>query len=121
MGGNIRKKATVKAPGKSARKTAKKTRSVKAVTPKAFRTDAPMRPDRLTTGPRRDLKLPVTAPTDVPVVMLEWPGDPSIMSRAFDTGADDFLRKPFSPVEMVARAKRLLVKPSDRKTERGAA
>ena len=67
MGGNIRKKATVKAPGKSARKTAKKTRSVKAVTPKAFRTDAPMRPDRLTTGPRRDLKLPVTAPTDAPV------------------------------------------------------
>ena len=67
MGGNIQKKSTAKTSRKSPRKPAKKARTVAAVTPKAFRTDAPMRPDRLTTGRRRDLKLPVAAATDAPI------------------------------------------------------
>jgi CheY-like chemotaxis protein len=50
----------------------------------------------------------------VPVMMTAWPGEASDMSRAFETGADDFLRKPFSPAEMIARLKRLLSKPGPR-------
>ncbi len=50
----------------------------------------------------------------VPVMMTAWPGDASDMSRAFETGADDFLRKPFSPAEMIARLKRLLSKSGPR-------
>lgn len=48
----------------------------------------------------------------LPVMMLEWPGDPSMMPRAFEIGADDFLRKPFSPVELIARLKRMLSRDS---------
>ncbi len=44
----------------------------------------------------------------MPLVMMEWPGDPTAMSRSFDAGADDFIRKPFSPAELVARLGRLL-------------
>ncbi len=44
----------------------------------------------------------------VPILITSWPGNESDLVRAFHTGADDFLRKPFSPEEMVARSRRLL-------------
>ncbi len=46
--------------------------------------------------------------SDVPILITSWPGNESDLVRAFDAGADDFLRKPFSPAEMVARSRRLL-------------
>ena len=51
---------------------------------------------------------------DLPILMMEWPGDFSELTRAFELGADDFLRKPFSPVELVARLGRLVVRRSIR-------
>ncbi|MBT8402087.1 MAG: response regulator [Rhodothermia bacterium] len=46
--------------------------------------------------------------SEVPILITSWPGNESDLVRAFDAGADDFLRKPFSPAEMVARSRRLL-------------
>ena len=44
----------------------------------------------------------------VPVLMLTARGAPSDEARALDTGADDFLTKPFSYVVLVARLRALL-------------
>ena len=44
----------------------------------------------------------------LPVIMLTSMGRESDIVRAFDLGADDYVLKPFSPVELLARIHRLL-------------
>lgn len=51
-------------------------------------------------------KLPGYAKT--PVMMLSSLGGERDISRAFESGANDYLVKPFSPVEMQARIRRLI-------------
>ena len=48
------------------------------------------------------------ATSDLPIVMLTARGDEDDRIRGLDTGADDYVTKPFSPKELVARAKALL-------------
>jgi len=50
--------------------------------------------------------LPTTA--TIPVVMLTAMGSERDILRGFDLGANDYITKPFSPVEVMARVKRLL-------------
>ena len=40
---------------------------------------------------------------DVPVIFVSAYGQEDIVAKAFDMGADDYIVKPFSPVELVAR------------------
>src|SRR5205085_9556664 len=50
-----------------------------------------------------------SAPTaKLPVIMLTARGDEDDRVRGLETGADDFVAKPFSPKELVARANALL-------------
>jgi diguanylate cyclase (GGDEF)-like protein len=44
----------------------------------------------------------------VPIVMLTSMGQEADVVRGFSLGADDYVLKPFSPVELAARARRLL-------------
>jgi DNA-binding response OmpR family regulator len=44
----------------------------------------------------------------VPIMMLTARGEEQDLVRALDLGADDYLTKPFSPRELLARAKALL-------------
>jgi DNA-binding response OmpR family regulator len=53
---------------------------------------------------------------DIPVVMLTARGDEVDKILGLELGADDYLTKPFSPRELVARVKAVL-----RRSERGAA
>lgn len=48
----------------------------------------------------------------VPVMMLTAMGDENYIVRAFELGADDYVLKPFSMREVVARVRRLLRRPS---------
>jgi two-component system, OmpR family, response regulator len=45
---------------------------------------------------------------DIPVLMLTAMGESSQKLRGFQLGADDYLVKPFDPLELVARVKALL-------------
>jgi two-component system OmpR family response regulator/two-component system alkaline phosphatase synthesis response regulator PhoP len=45
---------------------------------------------------------------DVPIVMLTSMGSEADVVRGFRLGADDYMLKPFSPTELVARLRRLL-------------
>lgn len=45
--------------------------------------------------------------TDVPIVMLTSMGSEGDVVRAFQLGADDYILKPFSPAELIARIRRL--------------
>ena len=47
---------------------------------------------------------------DVPVISLSVYGQEEIIARAFENGADDYVVKPFSPMELVARIKAALRK-----------
>lgn len=47
---------------------------------------------------------------DVPVVMLTSLGHESQVVRALDLGANDYIHKPFSPSELVARVRRLVTR-----------
>lgn len=50
-----------------------------------------------------------SAPTSkLPIIMLTARGDEDDRVRGLETGADDFVAKPFSPKELVARANALL-------------
>ena len=49
---------------------------------------------------------------DLPVIVLSERGDDNNVARAFEIGADDYLVKPFSPTELVARIKSSLRKQS---------
>jgi two-component system KDP operon response regulator KdpE len=46
--------------------------------------------------------------SDVPVVMLTARGDELDKVRGFEMGADDYVTKPFSPLELLARIKAIL-------------
>ena len=48
----------------------------------------------------------------VAVVLLSARQQEADIMRGFALGADDYVVKPFSPVELIARVKRLLRKPS---------
>ena len=45
---------------------------------------------------------------NIPVIMLTARGEETDKLRGFDTGADDYVTKPFSPKELLARMKALL-------------
>ena len=45
---------------------------------------------------------------EMPVVMLSARGELDDKLRGFNVGADDYITKPFSPKELVARVKRIL-------------
>ena len=45
---------------------------------------------------------------DVPVIFLSDPDREQDVERAFETGADDYIVKPFSPTELVARIEAVL-------------
>ena len=47
---------------------------------------------------------------DVPVIFLSAYGQEEIIARAFENGADDYVVKPFSPTELVARIRAALRK-----------
>ncbi|MES2605264.1 MAG: response regulator [Pseudomonadota bacterium] len=53
-------------------------------------------------------KDPITK--NIPVIMLTAMGSESDIIRAYDLGADDYILKPFSAIQLVARAKSLLKK-----------
>ncbi|MCA8986368.1 MAG: response regulator [Planctomycetaceae bacterium] len=45
----------------------------------------------------------------IPVIMLTASTDPEVSEAAFEMGAMDFLRKPFDPVELIARINNVLL------------
>ena len=50
-----------------------------------------------------DLMKEITDERDVPVIFVSAYGQDSLIARAFEMGADDYVVKPFSPTELVAR------------------
>ena len=44
----------------------------------------------------------------LPIVLLAWGNNEQNIARAFDLGADEYITKPFSPIELTARLRRLL-------------
>lgn len=46
--------------------------------------------------------------SDIPVIMLTAKGDERDRIRGFEFGADDYVSKPFSPVELMARMKAIV-------------
>ena len=55
---------------------------------------------------RRLRRMPDTA--NVPIIMLTARGEEGDRVRGLDTGADDYVTKPFSPLELVARVRAVL-------------
>lgn len=53
----------------------------------------------------RDLKQQKPSPATIVLTALD---DPIDIARALDEGADDYVAKPFEPIELVARAKAVL-------------
>jgi two-component system, OmpR family, phosphate regulon response regulator PhoB len=45
---------------------------------------------------------------DVPIIMVSARGEEEDRVKGLETGADDYIAKPFSPREMVARVKAVL-------------
>ena len=45
---------------------------------------------------------------NIPIIVLSGIGEETTVMEAFDLGADDFITKPFNPVELSVRVKRLL-------------
>ena len=46
--------------------------------------------------------------SDVPIIMLTGMGSETDVIRGLELGADDYMLKPFSPSELLARVRRLL-------------
>ena len=55
-----------------------------------------------------ELMQELRAVADIPVIFLSAYGQEDVVSRAFDTGADDYVVKPFSPTELSARIRAAL-------------
>jgi two-component system phosphate regulon response regulator PhoB len=55
---------------------------------------------------RRIRRLPATR--DVPIIMLTAKGEEGDKVRGLDAGADDYVTKPFSPAELIARMRAVL-------------
>ncbi len=49
----------------------------------------------------------------IPILVLSAYGQENTVLEAFDLGADDFLTKPFNPLELSTRVKRLMKKISN--------
>jgi DNA-binding response OmpR family regulator len=47
---------------------------------------------------------------NTPIIVLSGMGEESTVMEAFQLGADDFITKPFNPIELSMRVKRLLKK-----------
>ena len=58
-----------------------------------------------------------TSYNNLPVIMLTAKGEEEDKIRGLDTGADDYITKPFSPAELVARINSLLRRSSSNTTE----
>ncbi len=56
---------------------------------------------------------------DIPVVMLTARGEEEDRVRGLETGADDYITKPFSPKELVARIKAVMRRISPMAVEAG--
>ncbi|MCL6453266.1 MAG: response regulator transcription factor [Alicyclobacillus sp.] len=61
----------------------------------------------------RDVCAEVRKHSDVPIIMLTAAGDEAQRIHGFEIGADDYVVKPFSPRELVMRAKALLRRASE--------
>jgi DNA-binding response OmpR family regulator len=46
--------------------------------------------------------------SNIPIIVLSGIGEEATVMEAFQLGADDFLTKPFNPVELSVRVKRLI-------------
>ena len=55
-----------------------------------------------------DLMKDIMSIGDVPVIFVSAYGQDQLVARAFDMGADDYVVKPFSPTELVARIRAAL-------------
>ena len=62
-----------------------------------------------------DVPRPSLVPADVPIVMLTAMGSETDVVRGFKLGADDYIVKPFSPTELLARISRLSRKKAAKK------
>ena len=60
-----------------------------------------------------DLMRDILRMTDVPVIFVSGYGKDQIIAQAFDMGAADYIVKPFSPTELVARVKAALRRQAD--------
>ena len=50
-----------------------------------------------------DLMMEIQRESDIPVIFVSAYGQDQLVARAFEMGADDYVVKPFSPTELVAR------------------
>ena len=57
-----------------------------------------------------ELMKEITDANDVPVIFVSAYGQDQLVARAFEMGADDYVVKPFSPTELVARTRAALRK-----------
>ena len=55
--------------------------------------------------------------SSIPIIILSAKGEEEDKIRGLDTGADDYITKPFSPAELVARINSLLRRASSNTTE----
>jgi len=63
---------------------------------------------KLPDGSGVDVCVEVRAWSNLPIIVLSAVGDEREKVRALDAGADDYITKPFSPRELVARVKAVL-------------
>lgn len=52
--------------------------------------------------------------TDIPLIVIDADATPETCAKAINAGADFFMRKPFGPLEFLARVNSLLQRPSYR-------
>jgi DNA-binding response OmpR family regulator len=55
-----------------------------------------------------DVSEAALTPTDVPIIMLTAKAEDADKLRGFETGADDYITKPFNPLELTARLEAVL-------------
>ncbi|HSG27376.1 MAG TPA: response regulator, partial [Candidatus Krumholzibacterium sp.] len=56
--------------------------------------------------------------SDIPVIMISGSSFPDTMLRGFDSGAQDYIRKPFSVKEVIAKIDHFLEEADDKKNLR---